>query len=67
MFTPLLGGLDAAELMTLAPPGANYQIVYKEAEDSPTEEEALGKELEVLRLKDLRRKAKELGVDNDAL
>ena len=65
MFTPLLGGLDAAELMALPPPGTSYHIVYTVAEDSATA--ALRKELDGLRLKDLRKKAKEFGVDEDTV
>ena len=63
--TPLLNGLNVAELMSLPPPDASYHMVYKTAEDSATA--TLRKELDGLRLKDLRKKAKELGVDEDTL
>ena len=65
MFTPLLGGLDAGELMSLPPPDVSYHVAYTKAEGSVTA--SLRKELDGLRLKDLRKKAKELGVDEDTL
>ena len=62
--TPLLKGLDAAELMSLPPPDASYRVVY-EVEDSATA--ALRKELGGLRLMALQKRATSAGISDEAL
>jgi lambda repressor-like predicted transcriptional regulator len=62
--TPLLKGLDAAELMALPPPVADYKIVY-ETEDSAVA--ALREELQGMRLKELRKRARAAGLTEDEL
>ena len=64
LLTPLLGGLDAAELIRLPPPDASYTVVY--STEDPVQA-ALRHELEGLRLKELRNKAKELGMSEDTV
>jgi len=59
---PLLQGLDAAKLIALPPPEAGYKVVY---EDNAVV--ALRKELQDLRLKELRKRAKDDGVPEDEL
>ena len=61
------GSVDAAELMALAPPDADYRVVYV---DSPSEDpaaSALRQELGSLRLKELRKRAEGAGVSEDQL
>ena len=63
----VLDGLDAAELMALAPPDADYRVVYV---DSPSEDpaaSALRQELGSLRMKELRKRAEGAGVSEDEL
>eukprot|EP01052_Picozoa_sp_SAG31_P082657 SAG31_NODE_42722_length_270_cov_0.637427_1_plen_89_part_11 len=54
----MLKGLDAAELLSLPPPDTGYRVVY-EAESAET---ALRRELDGLKLKDLRQRAKAAGM-----
>jgi hypothetical protein len=63
--TPMLDGLDAAALMCLPPPDPSFQMAYTPEEDLATG--ALRRELAGLRLKGLRDRAKQLGVDDDTL
>ena len=63
--TPLLKGLDAAELMAMAPPDSAY-VVHYGAEDSAANSaavEALRKELQAMRMTVLQRRAADEGVD----
>ena len=59
----MLKGLDAAELSSLPPPDTSYRVVY--AAESP--ETALRRELEGLKLKELRQRAKAAGMCADEL
>jgi tetratricopeptide (TPR) repeat protein len=61
--TPLLHGLDATELMALPPPDASYLVVY----EADPAENALRRELEGLKLKELRQRAKVAGMSVDEL
>ena len=54
LLTPMLKGLDAAELMALAAPEAGYEVVYS-AEDAATAE--LRRELQKLKLMELHKRA----------
>ena len=65
LLTELLGGLDAAELLAMPPPDANYRIDAYATEDSATA--ALRQELGGLRLKELRKRANSSGVSVDEL
>ena len=58
-------GLDAAELMALAPPEAGYAVLYSAAEDVATA--AIRRELEGLRLTALQRRAAAEGVGEEQL
>eukprot|EP01046_Picozoa_sp_COSAG06_P043972 COSAG06_NODE_5849_length_3246_cov_5.579600_1_plen_1082_part_11 len=64
MLTPLLKGLDANELMALPAPDAGY-IVVCEAEDHTKTE--LVAELSVLKLKALKKRAREEGVSEELI
>eukprot|EP01046_Picozoa_sp_COSAG06_P050892 COSAG06_NODE_8178_length_2247_cov_2.238827_1_plen_674_part_01 len=64
MFSPLLDGLDGTALVSLAAPDVAYQVVYQ-TEDSGID--VLRKELQGLRLKELRKRAKDAGVDSELL
>jgi tetratricopeptide (TPR) repeat protein len=65
LLTPMLKGLDAAELMSLGAPEAGYEVVYIATEDAATA--ALREELQGLGLRELRRRAKKVGVDEETL
>ena len=62
--TPMLKGLDAAELMSLAPPDDSYRVEYL-VQDSG--ESALRRELGSLKLKELRQRAKQAGMSAEQL
>ena len=62
--TPLLDGLDAAELMAQSNPKPGYQIVYEPAAPKLT---ALQRELQALKVSTLRKRAISDGVDEDAM
>ena len=62
--TPLLDGLDATELLSLAPPDATYHVAYS-VEDSATGE--LRAELSGMKLSALKSRARELGVSEALL
>ena len=64
MFTPLLGGLDATQVMAMAPPDDSYDIVYA-TEDPGTA--ALRTELGGLRMMALQKRATSAGVGEDDL
>ena len=64
LLTPMLKGLDAAELMALPPPEAGYEVVYA-VDDATTAE--LRQNLGSLRLKALRQKARAEGIDEGIL
>jgi hypothetical protein len=61
--TELLKGLDAGALMALPPPDPSYRVVY-EVDSSDT---ALRRELEGLKLKELRKRARDADVDSSQL
>ena len=62
----VLSGLDVAAMVQLEPPDSSYEVAYpKGTDDSPLG--ALRQELESMRLKDLRSRARGSGVDDDAL
>ena len=63
--TQFLRGLDAPALMALAPPDDGYCVVY-ETEQQPAAT-ALRQELQAMRLRELRKRARDSGVDADAL
>ncbi len=71
--TQFLRGLDAPVLMALAPPDDGYCVVYSRTdrvsnaggEGQPSD--ALRRELEPLRLKQLRARARDAGIDAEAL
>jgi hypothetical protein len=62
--TPLLQGLDAAEMITLPPPDASYRVEYPRQESTGA---GLRREYEGLRLKELRKRAKDAGMTGDAI
>lgn len=62
--TPLLQGLDAGELMALDPPDSSYEVALSEANGAQLN---LRAELEGLRLKELRQRARGSGVDDEAV
>eukprot|EP01048_Picozoa_sp_COSAG05_P005354 COSAG05_NODE_315_length_11604_cov_8.336375_4_plen_489_part_00 len=64
LLTPMLKGLDAAELMGLAEPEADYTVVY-EAQDAGMA--ALRQELQSMRVIALQKRAVEDGVDSDTI
>ena len=64
LLTPMLRGLDAAEMMSLGAPEAGYEVTYT-VEDVATA--ALRRELEGMRFCDLRNRAKQDGVDASQL
>ena len=64
MFTPLLSGLDAASLMAMGDPERGYEVVF-ETEDPTTA--ALRTELSALKLKALKKRAREEGVSEELL
>ena len=75
MFTPLLGGLDAAELVALPPPDATYTVTFPARLADPRYTTATtgtgGKntleELQTLRLKGVLERAKLAGIGEDEL
>eukprot|EP01051_Picozoa_sp_SAG22_P015044 SAG22_NODE_1914_length_3320_cov_3.030418_2_plen_205_part_00 len=62
--SPLLKGLDAAELVALPGPDAAYELVYEETEPAVT---ALQKELQGMKLMALHKRAIAEGVPSDAV
>ena len=64
LLTPMLKGLDAAALLALDAPEGGYELVYEIEHGSMV---ALRQELECLGLRELRRRAKEAGVEEEAL
>jgi hypothetical protein len=71
--TPLLKGLQADELMAMAPPDAARTVVYEHNTSdqglsaSPAEERKLRAELSGMKLKALKVRARKLGVHEQAL
>jgi hypothetical protein len=66
----LKGGLNASELMALPVPDAGYRVEYEaagEADDEDSSVVALREELHGLRLKELRKRARESGLTDDEL
>eukprot|EP01046_Picozoa_sp_COSAG06_P080839 COSAG06_NODE_28074_length_581_cov_0.850622_1_plen_193_part_11 len=63
VLSSMLKGCDATQLMALPAPDEDYQIIY----EVETAETALRQELQGLRLKELRKRAREAGVDEEAL
>jgi hypothetical protein len=64
MLVPLMDGIAVAELIRMAPPDAGYELVYEEEDTALT---SLRQELKSLRLKELRKRAKDEGVPEDVL
>eukprot|EP01046_Picozoa_sp_COSAG06_P063118 COSAG06_NODE_14526_length_1149_cov_3.281905_1_plen_383_part_11 len=62
--SPMLKGLDAAELTALPPPDASYSVVYGDEDSAET---TLRRELSGLKLKELRQRAKAAGMCADEL
>ena len=75
LLTPLLEGLDAAELMAMPEPDAACKVVYgpsseavvEEAEPAAAADQALRTELDGLKLKALKARARSLGVGEEEL
>jgi hypothetical protein len=63
----LLNGLDAAELMTLSEPEPGYEVAYGASADVDSTEAALRLELGSMKLKDLRKRAKDVGMTAEQL
>jgi hypothetical protein len=65
MLTPLLDGLDAAELIALPPPDVSYRIVYDTGEQGPAEDDdsEMRAELEALGVMALHKRAVSQGVN----
>jgi tetratricopeptide (TPR) repeat protein len=64
--TPLLQGLDAAELMALPPPDTSYRVVYERQQEQQQQQQLRG-ELSAMKLKALKRRARESGVEEEHL
>jgi hypothetical protein len=64
MLTPLLDGLDAAEMMAMGDPDPGYQVVF-EVEDPALAE--LRHELEPMRVMALQKRAETAGIDRDQI
>ena len=62
LLTPMLKGLDAADLMTLPPPESSYEVIY--AQEDPAVDE-LRRELQGLRLMALQSRALADGLARD--
>eukprot|EP01046_Picozoa_sp_COSAG06_P043409 COSAG06_NODE_5682_length_3323_cov_3.426489_2_plen_973_part_01 len=72
LLTPLLGGgLDAAQLIELAPPESVYEVAYPPEACGPdhgaSELQAMRKELCTMKLRALKVRAREQGVSDEAL
>ena len=72
LLTPLLDGLDAADLMALPEPepGYSYEVRFEEAEAEASEDSAateLRQELQGMRLTELRQRVMMAGVDADTI
>jgi hypothetical protein len=68
LLTPLLGGLDAPELMALGPPEAGYQVAFATSPShEPAQDTALRQELSALRVMKLHARALADGVDSVAV
>ena len=67
MFTPLLDGLDASELMALPPPDAECRVVYPQSLSGDDSSGELRTELSSMKLSALRKRAKADGVDEDSM
>ena len=61
---PMLKGLDVHELTSMPEPDPDFEVVYPGPDSG---EEALRSELEGLRLKELRQRAREVGVSGEQL
>ena len=64
LLTPMMKGLDAAELMALPPPEAGYEVVYSTDDQALAE---LRRELHGLRLMALQKRAMSEGADKSAV
>jgi len=62
--TPLLKGLDAAELMALPPPDASHSEPSSDAVKLRAEE---ARRLDGMKVKELKKRARQTGVDDEAI